>query len=166
MQCGKTWKQEWASLHSNICSLVWNIVTDVVVTRVSWVLMAQESMIARIYIKVYYSRESCNKSRMYFCHTQNVISATDKTDEEKWLDAEISFIFLFQNKNFWWSPFRFQCLNPKFPATTITERRWGSACVFFSSFFNWLLEISKISLVKQNLFALIYYRGSWKIPMS
>lgn len=33
--------------------------------------------------QVYYSRESYNKSRMYLCHTQNVILVTDETDEEK-----------------------------------------------------------------------------------
>lgn len=114
----------------------WEYCKQCCLTRVSWVLMAQESMIARIYIKGYYSRESYNKSRMYFCHTQNVISVTDKTDEEKRLDAGISFIFLFQNRNFWWSPFRFQCLNPKLPATTVTQRRSTSACIFLLSFLN------------------------------
>lgn len=67
-------------------------------------------MIEWIHIKVYYERESYNKGRMYLCHIQNVISVTDKTDKEKWLDAEIWFIFLFQNGDFWQSPFRLQCL--------------------------------------------------------
>lgn len=118
-------------------------------------------MIAQIYIKGYYSRESYNKSRMYLCHTQNVISVTDKTDEEKWLDTEIWFIFLFQNGDFW-----FQCLKTKFPATTGTQSRWASVCNIFLSFFTQLLEINKASLVKQNLLVLLSSRGRWKIPWS
>lgn len=66
-------------------------------------------MIEWIHIKVYYKRV-LQQGQNVLCHIQNVISVTDKTDKEKWLDAEIWFIFLFQYGGFWQSPLRLQCL--------------------------------------------------------